>query len=108
MGDIIFYIEAKKLVDLAVQHHVLNMQDGCIPVYRYAGSDPEQFPEGWYLEEPEDVYRNIMEDTEGQNALIAALKEKGIDFAEEQQQIHQMMGFLDNKIGEKSNNSKEE
>lgn len=34
------YIEAKKLVDLAVQHHVLNTQDGGILVYRHAGSDP--------------------------------------------------------------------
>lgn len=107
MGDII-YIEAKKLVDLAVQHHVLSTHDNGILVYRYAGSDPEQFPESWYLEDPEDIYHEIMGDTEGQNALIAALKEKGIDFAEEQQQIHQMMGLLDNKIGEKSNNSKEE
>lgn len=107
MGDII-YIEAKKLVDLAVQHHVLSTHDNGILVYRYAGSDPEQFPESWYLEDPEDIYHEIMGDTEGRNALIAALKEKGIDFAEEQQQIHQMMGLLDNKIGEKSNNSKEE
>ena len=97
------YIEAKKLVDLAVQHHVLNTQDGGILIYRYAGSDPEQFPEGWYLEDPEDVYRDIIGDTEGQNALISALKEKGIDFAEEQQKIHRMMGFLDNQIGEESN-----
>ena len=107
MGDIL-YIEAKKLVDLAVQHHVLSTHDNGILVYRYAGSDPEQFPESWYLEDTEDVYHEIMEDAEGQNALIAALKEKGINFAEEQQQIHQMMGFLDNKISEKSNNSKEE
>lgn len=107
MGDII-YIEAKKLVDLAVQHHVLSTHDNGILVYRYAGSDPEQFPESWYLEYPEDIYHEIMGDTEGQNALIDALKEKGINFAEEQQQIHQMMGLLDNKIGEKSNNSKEE
>lgn len=102
------YIEAKKLVDLAVQHHVLNTQDGGILVYRHAGSDPAKSPEGWYLEDPEDVYHEIMEDAEGQNALIAALKEKGIDFAEKQQKIQRMMGFLDNKIGEKSNNSKEE
>lgn len=97
------YIEAKKLVDLAVQHHVLNTQDGGILIYRYAGSDLEQFPAGWYQEDPEDVYRDIMEDVEGQNAIIAALKEKGIDFAEEQQKIHRMMGFLDNQIGEKRN-----
>ena len=102
------YIEAKKLVDLAVQHHVLNTQDGGILVYRHAGSDPAKSPEGWYLEAPEDIYHEIMGDTEGQNALIAALKEKGIDFAEKQQKIQRMMGFLDNKIGEKSNNSKEE
>lgn len=48
------YIEAKKLVDLAVQHHVLNTQDGGILVYRHAGSDPAKSPEGWYLEDPED------------------------------------------------------
>lgn len=102
------YIEAKKLVDLAVQHHVLSTHDNGILVYRYAGSDPAKSPEGWYLEDPEDIYHEIMGDTEGQNALIDALKEKGINFAEEQQQIHQMMGFLDNKIGEKSNNSKKE
>lgn len=98
------YIEAKKLVDLAVQHHVLNTQDGGILIYRYAGSDLEQFPEGWYLENPEDVYRDIMEDAEGQNALIAALKEKGIDFAEEQQKIQRMMGFLDKRIDSEEQN----
>lgn len=92
------YIEAKKLVDLAVQHHVLNTQDGGILVYRHAGSDPAKSPEGWYLEDPEDVYHEIMEDAEGQNALIAALKEKGIDFAEKQKKIQRMMGFLDKRI----------
>ena len=92
------YIEAKKLVDLAVQHHVLNTQDGGILVYRHAGSDPAKSPEGWYLEDPEDVYHEIMEDAEGQNALIAALKEKGIDFAEKQKKIQRIMGFLDKRI----------
>lgn len=54
------YIEDKKLVDLAVQHHVLNTQDGGILVYRHAGSDPAKSPEGWYLEDPEDIYHEIM------------------------------------------------
>lgn len=97
MGDII-YIEAKKLVDLAVQHHVLSTHDNGILVYRYAGSDPEQFPESWYLEDPEDVYHEIMEDAEGQNALIAALKEKGIDFAEEHCKIQRMMSSIEKQI----------
>lgn len=92
------YIEAKRLVDLGVQHHVLNTHDGGILVYRYAGSDPEQFPEGWYLEDPEDIYHDIMDDEEGQSALIDALKEEGVDFAEEQQKIHRMMGCLDRLI----------
>ena len=57
-----------------------------------------------YLEDHEDVYRDIIGDTEGQNALIAALKEKGIDFAEEQQKIHRMMGFLDKRIDSEEQN----
>ena len=97
MGDII-YIEAKKLVDLAVQHHVLNTQDGGILVYRHAGSDPAKSPEGWYLEAPEDIYHEIIGDTEGQNALIDALKEKGIDFAEKQQKIQRMMSSIEKQI----------
>ena len=92
------FIEAKRLVDLGVQHHVLNTHDGGILVYRYAGSDPEQFPEGWYLEYPEDIYHDIMDDEEGQSALIDALKEEGVVFAEEQQKIHRMMGCLDRLI----------
>lgn len=36
------YIEAKKLVDLAVQHHVLNTQDGGILVYRHAAATPRK------------------------------------------------------------------
>ena len=92
------YIEAKKLVDLAVQHHVLSTHDNGILVYRYAGSDPEQFPESWYLEDPEDVYHEIMEDAEGQNALIAALKEKGIDFAEEHCKIQRMMSSIEKQF----------
>lgn len=97
MGDII-YIEAKKLVDLAVQHHVLSTHDNGILVYRYAGSDPAKSPEGWYLEAPEDIYHEIMGDTEGQNALIDALKEKGIDFAEKQQKIQRMMSSIEKQI----------
>ena len=92
------YIEAKKLVDLAVQHHVLSTHDNGILVYRYAGSDPEQFPESWYLEDPEDVYHEIMEDAEGQNALIAALKEKGINFAEEHCKIQRMMSSIEKQF----------
>ena len=90
------YVEAKRLVDLAVQYNVLSTQDSGILIYRNAGSDPENYPEGWYLENKEDVYRDVMDDTEGQNALINALKEKGIDFAEEERKIQLMMDVLKN------------
>ena len=81
-----------------MQHHVLNTQDGGILVYRHAGSDPAKSPEGWYLEAPEDIYHEIMGVPEGQNALIAALKEKGIDFAEKQQKIQRMMSSIEKQI----------
>ena len=45
----------------------------------------------------------VQQRTKNDGALIAALKEKGIDFTEEQQKIHRMMGFLYNQIGEESN-----
>lgn len=88
------YVEAKRLVDLAVQYNVLSTQDSGILIYRNTGSDPEKYPEGWYLENKEDVYRDVMADAEGQKALISALKVKGIDFAEEQRKIHLMMDVL--------------
>ena len=81
-----------------MQHHVLSTHDNGILVYRYAGSDPAKSPEGWYLEAPEDIYHEIMGDTEGQNALIDALKEKGIDFAEKQQKIQRMMSSIEKQI----------
>lgn len=51
-----------------------------------------------YLEAPEDIYHEIMGDTEGQNALIDALKEKGINFAEEHCKIQRMMSSIEKQI----------
>ena len=75
-----FYINAKSLVLLAVKHEVLQELHGMIPLYRHAGSPPEVCPEGWYLEDIEDVAQDLMHDEEGQNTLINALKEKGVEF----------------------------
>ena len=51
-----------------------------------------------YLEDPKDIYHEIMGDTEGQNALIDALKEKGINFAEEHCKIQRMMSSIEKQI----------
>lgn len=75
-----FYINAKNLVLLAVKHGVLQETHGLIPIYRDAGSPPEVYPEGWYLEDIEEVIQDLMQDEEGQNALINALSEKGVEF----------------------------
>lgn len=86
-----FYIEAKTLVDLAIQHDILQTQDNCIAIYRLAGSDSEKYPEGWYLEEKESVYHDIMTDTEGQSVLTNALLEKGIDVQPMLMHLHELV-----------------
>lgn len=75
-----YYINAKRLADLAVEHKILAEQDGCIAVYREAGADPEEFPEGWYLEDKEEVYQEVMRSEDAQTVLIGALKEHGVEF----------------------------
>lgn len=77
-----FYIDARRLVTLAVEHGVLLTQDDGIFIYREAGSNPQLYPEGWYLEDPETVYRAIMHDEEGQSVLKKALEQKGVIFKE--------------------------
>lgn len=76
-----YYVDARRLVDLAVEHEILAEKDDCIPIYREAGSDPEEFPEGWYLTPKEEVYHDIMYDETGQTALVNALKERGVEFS---------------------------
>lgn len=46
-------------------------------VYRSAG---EFVPEGWYSENAHTVAQELMEDVEGQQILLNALKEKGVEF----------------------------
>lgn len=75
-----FYINARNLLTLAVKHGVLQEVHGMIPIYHNTGNPPEVFPEGWYLEDIEDVAQDLMHDEEGQKALINALREKGVEF----------------------------
>lgn len=81
------YIEAKALVDTAVAAGVLHAENDCIAIYHEAGSQPE----GWYLEDFESVYHAVMDDEEGQKALIHALAEQGVDFTVQQEHFRKLM-----------------
>lgn len=89
------YYEAKILVDLAIENNLFYTQDDKIAVYHMAGEDAEQYPEGWYLEEKEDVYQSIASDEEGQKTLIEALQEKGVDFTPYHEKICEYEKTLD-------------
>lgn len=77
-----YYINAKRLVDLAVQHHVLQARKSRLLVYREAGQDPLQYPEGWYLEDFDTVYRAVMRNPEAQETLVAELAKRGVTYKE--------------------------
>ena len=82
----ILYIDAWELVECSLRNGVLSTveQDGekYIPIYRNASeSDPENYPEGWYLETKDAVIMEITQDEEGYRALVNGLWKKGIVFA---------------------------
>lgn len=95
------YYEAKILVDLAIEHDLFYTQDNKIAVYHMAEADAERYPEGWYLEEKEDVYQSIATDEEGQKTLIEALQEKGVDFTPYHEKICEYEKTLDLLLGRK-------
>lgn len=104
-----FYINAKNLVLLAVKHGVLQELHGMIPIYRNAGSPPELFPEGWYLEDIEDVAQDLMHDEDGQSALINALKEKGVEFQPvDEDELQRNFDRLDKFIKDRFQESEQE
>lgn len=77
-----YFIDAKRLIQTATEHGILHMEDGCVAVYRKAGTPPAKYPEGWYLEPVDEVAHDLMDDPEGQRCLIAALTEKDVTFEE--------------------------
>lgn len=49
-------------------------------VYREAGNPPEENPEGWYAVNAHTLAQELMNEPDGQKALLDALKEKGVEF----------------------------
>lgn len=72
-----YYINALKLINLCVEHNILQEKDNKIFVYRNKSKDNK---EGWYLEPKETLALELKEDKKGQETLICALNEKGVDF----------------------------
>lgn len=72
-----FYINAKKLVELCLENNIFNLYEGNILLYRQ-GTDNSK--EGWYATNIEDVIHVVRNDVYGQEHLITALKNKGINF----------------------------
>lgn len=73
-----WYINAKILVDAAVEHGILAEQDDRIAVYREAGNPRDENPEGWYLEDREELALELMRSEEGQQLLINELAARNV------------------------------
>ncbi|RGC58441.1 hypothetical protein DXA92_07920 [Agathobaculum butyriciproducens] len=74
-----YYIIAKEIVAKCIEVGILQAHDGGILVYHDASqTEPEKYPEGWYLDSEEDVVHSLMADAEGQRTLLEALEEKGV------------------------------
>lgn len=74
-----YYILAKEIVAKCVEAGILQTQDGGIFIYHDTSKvEPEKYPEGWYLDSEEDVVHSLMDDTEAQRLLLAALEKRGV------------------------------
>lgn len=77
-----YFLNAKRLITMAIEHGILQTKDDKVLIYRDAGSDPEKYPEGWYAEDIDDFSQELMDDEIGQRALTESLKERGVLFVE--------------------------
>ncbi len=74
-----YYIVAKEIVAKSIEVGILQAHDGDIFIYHDASqTEPEKYPEGWYLDPEEDVVHSLMADAEGQRILLEALEEKAV------------------------------
>ena len=74
-----YYILAKEIIDKCIEVGLVHEQNGGIFVYHQASiSEPEKYPEGWYLDDKEDTIRGLMHDENGQQILLRELEKKGV------------------------------
>ena len=63
----IFRNDVKDLVDFCIDNRVLaGIKNDWVLIYRLSSEmNPEQFPEGWYMEDYEKVINDLMNDERG-------------------------------------------
>lgn len=71
------FINALELINQCIEHNLLKEEDGKVFVYR---NGTEKHKEGWYLTDKDILAKELMQDKEGQEILISALKEKNIEY----------------------------
>lgn len=76
------YFDAKELVDVCLQHHILQGEtEKWIAVYHKASkTHPEEYPKGWYKDDYEITVQAVMRNDNAINLLLQALSEKDILF----------------------------
>lgn len=73
------YIDSLNIINLSIKHKILKENNhGNVYVYRDEGSDGVN-KAGWNLIDKDSLAKELMDDKNGQKALITALKNKGID-----------------------------
>lgn len=70
------YINALKLVNLALKNDILHQKDGKVITYMKG----KNFKDGWYLVDKEFAIQSLITSEEGQVLIINKLSEKGIEF----------------------------
>lgn len=81
----ILYVDAWELVECCLQNGIFTMisknGESYIPIYRNGSeTDPEKYPEGWYLSTKDAVIYEVMNNENEYMVLIEQLKKKGISF----------------------------
>jgi hypothetical protein len=72
-----FYINALHLINVCIDNNILKEKDKKVLVYR---SGTPTSAEGWYLVDKDILAKELMNDKDGQDVLIEALKEKNVEF----------------------------
>ena len=71
------YIDCLNLIDMSIKFDILKEQEGKVFVFRNKG---KTVPKGWFLEDKDEVAKELMEDSIGQEVLIKALEKQGFNF----------------------------
>ncbi|MBQ8997083.1 MAG: hypothetical protein IJ086_07390 [Clostridium sp.] len=68
--------EALEIINLAINYGILTEKDGKVFVYKNLGKNEHI---GWFLEDKENVAKNLTSDELTQKLLINALRKEGLN-----------------------------